>query len=89
MRSIRRQAIAERLARLEAQRPQPTRDDGIPIPSEAELAAMSDEELNALCERVLAQVELSPEELVMTDEELHEHCCRLVKEDQMRSGLFN
>jgi len=89
MRSIRRQAIAQRLARLEAQRPRPTRDDGIPIPSAEDLAAMTDQELHDLFERVLASVELTPEELAMTADELHEHCCRLVREDQIRAGLFN
>ncbi len=50
---------------------------------------MTSEELHALCDRVLAQVDLTPEELAMTADELHEHCCRLVREDQVRGGLFN
>ncbi|WP_159716145.1 hypothetical protein [Geminicoccus flavidas] len=84
-----RAEIERRLERLEARRSPPSQALGIPILSEEELAAMSNEELKALCERFLAQVELTPEELAMTADELHEHCCRLVREDQVHAGLFN
>jgi hypothetical protein len=89
MRSTRRQAIEQRLARLEAHRPQPACSNEVPIPSDEELAAMTSEELYALCERVLATVQLTPEELAMNDDELSEHCRKLVEEDQRRAGLFN
>ena len=84
---IRRTKAADRLARLEASAPPPKTDLAFEIP--ADLSALSDDDLQDLCERFLATVDLTPEDLAMTDEELDEHCCRLVKEDQMRAGLFD